>query len=139
MATLSDAAKAWIDIRHDLSQRTAALLPNLFPDTEVGRSELDSLKAVLDERIKKGLTPHYHLALLLDPRPSMSALVARHSLLGDGIDCGNTPALTEAVEALEQMSGVVKSVGPDGIQHNPERTTKVLKTQLLACLGVRND
>ena len=138
-ATLSDAARAWIDIRLHLSQRTAASLPNLFLDTEVGRSERDALTAVLDERIKKGLIPHHHLALLLDPRPSMRAFVARHSLLGDGIDRGNTPALTKAVEALEQMSGVVKSVGPDGVQHNPERTKKVLKTQLLAYLGVRND
>jgi hypothetical protein len=45
-------------------------------------ADLAQLQALASMRIDSGLTDGQILALILDPRPSMSKFVVRHGLLG---------------------------------------------------------
>lgn len=107
-ATLSDAARAWMEMADEMKSHTTASLPALFGGYD-GDRELSMLKSQFQAHYTKYVTSHHLLALFLDPRPQLRKFVRDRKLLGDSANgtLGNTPEVHAVAETLQTLSDVV--------------------------------
>jgi hypothetical protein len=109
-ATVSDAARAWLEIKahyEGLSRNAMARISTTPAES------LPQVQASVAKRAGDGLTEPHYLALFLDPRPSMHAVVQHSGLLGSAADktLGTTEAFNIARAALKSMSAAVHVTG----------------------------
>ena len=103
-ATISDAARAWLQIQQHFDSLTRGTHFRRISDTAA--ADIEQLQALCRKRVKDGMTDAHYLALLLNPRPSMRAFVSKHCLLGSASDqtLGNTDAMQAAQRCLKDMA-----------------------------------
>lgn len=105
-ATVSDAARAWLQIQIHFDNLTAADLSRI---SCTPAADLQQLQLLCKKRVQDGMQDAHFLALLLDPRPSMRAFVAKECILGKSADhtLGNTDAMHAAQRCLKAMASAL--------------------------------
>jgi hypothetical protein len=128
-ALVSDAARAWLEIKQHYDQLPRNSLQRMSKDSPA--SDLAQLKALVNKRVDKSLTDGHYLALFLDPRPSMRKFVKDSKLAGDESDMtlGNTDALHRAKDALKAMAPALTTCRKE--QGEADRQTDAMIVQAL--------
>ena len=110
-ATVSDAARAWLQVQLHFDSLTRGVDFRRITDTAT--SDIQQIQALCRKRVKDGMTDAHYLALLLGARPSMRNFVSKQGLLGSASDqtLGNTDTMKAAQRCLKNMASALPVEG----------------------------